>query len=292
MRGLTLSDTPFLGEILDPVVRNYRDVVLPSLPAGPLLDTAILALNTFVLGLRADGLWSKMLEVNCFPAAGSISIAGTPLLLGPSGPKSGLYQWQNSNGNLVDGDVTINGIAGNGTNKFLWTGIRPNGTFPSADDCGIDVYLSTINANSEYDAGGYGTSGVNPLFAIAANNAGNFRGHAWDNVGVAPELLSASPNLAGLYSISRIGALDFRSYFSNSTNPVAQQAASLLASNQTWFTDQQIGVLAIIFAGAPVLLSTRRMSYFAVRRGFTFAEHQLYAPRVQALRVALGGGFA
>lgn len=292
MRGLALQDTAFLGEILDPVVRNYRDVVLPSLPAGPLSDTAILALNSFVLGCRADAVWAKMLEVNCYPAAGSLSIAGTPLLLGPSGPRSGLYQWSNRNGNLVDGDVTINGVAGNGVNKAFLTGIRPNGTFPSADDAGVSVYVSTITAGAEYDMGGYGTSGVNPLFAMAVNNAGNFRGHAWDNVGVAPELLSAAPNLAGFYSISRVGALDFRSYFGNNANPLAQQAVSLLASNQTWFTDNNIDVMGIEFAGTLQLPTTRRQSFFAVHRGLTLAETQKLFSRVTTLRTSLGGGTA
>src|SRR3981189_222734 len=99
MRGLALQDTAFLGEILDPVVRNYRDVALPGAPAStPLSATELVALNSFVLGCRADGIWPKMIEVNCFLGAQGAdpTTALKPLIFGPDGTTNGLFSWTGS----------------------------------------------------------------------------------------------------------------------------------------------------------------------------------------------------
>lgn len=291
MRGLALQDTAFLGEILDPVVRNYRDVVLPALAIGPLSDNAILAMNSFVLGCRADGTWAKMKEVNCFPAAGSVAIAGTPLLLGPTGADAGLYQWSNRAGAFVDADVTINGVAGNASTKAFVTGIRPSGTFSSANSAGLTVYTSTLTTVG-YDAGGFNAAGT-ALFGIGSDSGGTFNGDCWDPA-VVSSLTPASPALAGFYSISRISAVDFRSYFANSTNAFAQQAVNATPSGQTWFGgagNNNLIVCGVEFAGTLVAATARRQSFFAAHEGLTATETLALFNRVQKLRVDLGGGF-
>lgn len=277
--------------LLDPVVRNYRDVVLPALGLS-LPSTIVKPLDVFVKGCRKAGIWSKMLEVNMYPVSGSVAIVGTPLQLGPTGPDSGLYQWSNRGGNFVDGDVTINGVAGNASTKAFVTGIRPSGTFSSANSAGLTVYVSTIDTVG-YDAGGYGTSGVNPLLGIAANASSNFRADCWDNNGVS-SLASAAPNLAGFYSASRISATDFRSYFANSTNAFAQKSINTNASAQTWFGgagNNNLCVCGVEFSGTLVAATARRQSFFCAHEGLTAVETQALFNLVQAFLIAKGGGF-
>lgn len=276
---------------LDPVVKRYINLVLPAIGAAPLSKSVVMALNKFVRGCRSDNIWNKMLEVNCYPIAGSVSVAGTPIQLGPNGANSGLYQWANRAGAFVDADVTINGIAGDASTKGFITGIQPTLTFSSANSAGLSVYVST-HTNTGYDAGAFNLAGT-ALFGIGSDSANVFNGDCWD-VATNSSLTPASPALAGFYSMSRTTATDFRSYFANSTNAFAQKALNTTASAQTWFggaANDDLIVCGVQFNGTMVASTARRQSFFCAHEGLTAAETQLLFNRVQTLRMNLGGGF-
>jgi hypothetical protein len=278
---------------LDPVVKNYINVVLPAIAAPALSKVSVVALNKFVKGLRSDNVWPKMREVNCFPYAGvgSFAIATAPLLLGPSGANSGLYQWSNRAGAFLDSDFTIDGVAGNGTTKGFVTGIQPTLTFSSANSAGLTVYTST-NTTTGYDAGAFNLAGT-ALFGIGSDSGNTFNSDCWDPA-VNSSLTPASPGLAGFYSMSRISATDFRNYFANSTNAFAQKAVNATPSAQTWFggaANDDLIVCGVQFNGTMVAPTARRISFFAAHEGLTATETQLLFNRVQTLRMSLGGGF-
>lgn len=293
MRGLAIQDTAFLGEILDPVVRNYRDVVLPGNPVStPLSATELVALNSLVLGCRADGIWSKMIEFNPFLGAqgADTTTALKPLILGPDGATNGAFSW--TGGGIAS--VSVNGALGSGTGGSLM-GLRPSNAYPSANSAGITLYVSTMTAAGLIiDCGAFSGLQAASLLCNYDLGAGAItQGLIWDSAGGAGAgdnlVKTPASGLAGFYSMSRTAANVAKLYFANSTNAFAE-IATTASNNQTWFN----GVQMMMFAannGAAFFPSVRRYSFAAWHAGLTLIETQALFNRVQAFRQSVGGGF-
>src|SRR5206468_1183146 len=101
-------------------------------PAG----ASTTAVCTFQAGLVTDGLDSQMIAWNMFDSSNLIASL-TPQLVG-----SGNDPWTN-NGPFVSGDLTINGLAGDGLTKYLAPNLVPNTIYISDADCGITIYATT-----------------------------------------------------------------------------------------------------------------------------------------------------
>jgi hypothetical protein len=69
-----------------------------------------------------------------------------PLLVG-----GGNDPWTNSN--FISGDLTINGLVGDGFSKALNTGIIPSTCYPNANSAGLTIYNSTASNGTEVDMG-------------------------------------------------------------------------------------------------------------------------------------------
>lgn len=278
---------------LDPVVKNHLNVVMPA-TSQVFEPQLIKPFDELVKGLRRDGLWDDIWELNGYMSSGgtgAVGMCGTPQKIGPTGADSGLYLWSNRGSAHVDGDVTINGIVGDGSTKAFVTGIRPSGTFSSANSAGLSVYVST-HTTTGYDVGGFNAAGT-ALFGLGSDSGGTFNGDCWDPA-VVSSLTPASPALAGFYSISRISATDFRCYFGNGSNPLAQIAVNTTASGQTWFGgagNNNLLVGGVEFQGTMVAATARRQSFFVAHEGLTFARTQLLFNRVQTFLIRKGGGF-
>jgi hypothetical protein len=244
------------------------------------------ALKDFVCGCVADGTWTKLKAVNVFVPDNLIACI-TPLLVG-----TGSDPWGNEGGNFVGGDLTVNGLTGNASNKTLTTTIHLS-TFIPVNTGGFAWYCYNA-ANNGVSLGVYDE--VKGMFGISA--IGGTTQVANGNTNAQPpagDLIVVNPNVGnGYFASVRTGATDNRVFFANSTNPHAQVGVT---DTHSWTGPFSVfGTGFQIFAlqdtlGAEQLFSSDTISFVAFYQDFTATDSANLYTRVQALRVTLGGGF-
>ncbi len=280
--GLTQADTAALftlvqalrvalgGGYNDPVSAWSPSVVANggAAPSG----ATVTALSNFYNGLVSDGLVTLVGAVNCC-VPDSLIACLTPLLIG-----GGLNPWTNRN--FLAGDLTVNGLVGNGSSKYLQTGVDRSGNNPFS---GMAFY--------SYSVGGVGVelggSTASAYFqATSKYNDGN--NYFFD--GATGVVLVAS-GLSGFYSQQRVSLVDHRAFFANSTHIFAQIGSTDIIS----WTGLPIGVPPFVLANSAIgvagQFSTSCISFAAITFGMTSAQTNALYARIVTLRTALGGGY-
>lgn len=274
------------------VVSGWSNRVQVNGGAAPSMPTTT-SLDVFVNSLKACAIDSLMISVNCF-VPDSLIAALTPLYVFGNDP------WTNHN--FVAGDLTLNGLIGDGATKYLDTGMVPanfNNSFAGAGGWfkyGITTYNVTTNNLGEYACGA--TDGVLDnliVHSISGTGFSQFYCPAGPGANAAIQVANAlwvgylSGNCTA-YGTTE-GSHDAKIYEASSTVPHVQIGSnvvnSLAVTNQTFslfcFGENSIGL--------PVNLSSKRLSFLAIHQGLTAAQSLCFYNAVQALRVAFGGGF-
>jgi hypothetical protein len=187
-----------------------------------------------------------------------------------------------TNNNFVSGDLTVNGLIGNGSTKYLNTGINESTLAVPQDDVGLTAYTITTGALGAVEIGVYdSTRGSQVCFCYTGNV-------------VLPLLHSdagsgLSQTLAGYQSHNRLLAASFKIYRANSGTAHELFAAPVVASNGLPARDMY--GLCRNNNGTPAYYSARRVSFLGHHGGLTQAESSSFYNAIQALRTALGGGY-
>lgn len=266
---------------------NWGRRVVANGGAAPAAAT-ISACGAFLTGLMADGLAvAKRICVANVLAPDNLTAALTPLV-----PGAGADPWGNNN--FVSGDLTVNGLKGNGSSKYLNTGINPNATFATTTSGGLVQYIS-----EDSFTGGEGDFGCLSAEAFSAfylaphigSSVGEWK--CWKYLNPGADYLqgfAGSSNKPGFYSGQRTAANAIAVYFADSGNAHASLATG--SGSQTGvIVSAALYAFALNVVGSPGSYSAKRLSFLAMTNGLSAAESaQLYA-RVQALRTALGGGY-
>jgi hypothetical protein len=287
-----------MAQGLDSVTIEYirRINVISGIHGSPVLDgVAIKSVDNFVKGCRADGIWDKLIEVNGFinvTGSGKGRIALTPIILGAQGGVTDTYSW-NPIG-FGDGDVSVNGVQGNGAN-YMQTNMDPTGTFPGRNDVGISMYVSTITASANtIDVGAFSSANDSCLL-LYANSFNQTAAGCWDPGGSDGPTsgAGAQPNLNGFYSFSRTASNVAKLYFANSTNAFAQLGSTNTGTPAaTIFSTRKLVVFACTANSGTIFdFSDRKLSFMAFHKGLTSTETNFLYNRVQQFRTDLGGGF-
>jgi hypothetical protein len=278
----------------DPIVNNWANRVVVN---GGTVPTGLqqVAVNNFVRGMRQDFVWSKMKAMVIFVNNG-LTCAFTPLIVGPGGADP----W-NAN-TFIAGDLTANGVIGDGASKRILTGLLPSTLFSSDGNAGVSIYVhTTTSANNQWDFGITNPADSTNMFQGTTNfnappniNLTN----VWDNDGAAGQVTGVI-NSAGFFSINRVSTSDMRAYFAKTSTAWAQIAAAAAGTitKTRSFANNQGNTGIVIWAtcatnGVPFNYSARRYSYISFHDGLTSAEGQLEFNRVQTFRLLLGGGTA
>ncbi len=253
--------------------------------ALPSLATRVAA-ETFSNSLASSGLLSKIYAMNIVAPDSLIAVL-TPFIC-----LVGNQLWTNHN--FVLADLTINGLIGDGANKWMDVTFSPTdiNLFPGGDvttNFGIDFYDSASTNTSTIEVGAEANT-VNLSISLLAQFAGTT---FWD-----------CPFDATLGRISFATVTGQRLIMANRSAGNAQQIYEY--ESGTGFNTRVTGANNV--TGAPVvgvnwfvwasnrtaatLASDKRGSYVCFRQGFTLIEAQNYALIVQQLRVDIGGGFA
>ena len=250
------------GPALDPDAQAYITAVETA--DGQALEAGVKdAINVFVLGCKADGIWNAI-KASCI-LAGARTLAGALVPLVGTAP---------TNFNFVAGDYSRKtGLVGNESTKYLNSN-RNNNADPQ-DNHHLCVMVSTAAtstsaANPIYIGAGVLGSGVTHIGRLASNGLLYFRNRNGEyqeaSPGSAVGLVGMSRNAAAFYSLRLAGAT------------ANQNVTSQIPFNQN----------IIVFAGsaAPGRPSNARLAFYSIGEALDLA---LLDTRVSALITAING---
>jgi hypothetical protein len=271
---------------IDPDVVKWGKRVVTNGGALPGLNT-YMAMSTLAVTLKKYGLWNAFYTLNCF-APDNLIACQTPLIA-----TLGVDPWTNVGGNLVGGDLTINGLVGNGSNKLLDTGVTLGALLTASPVLGMTVYTSTANNNAnEVEMGVDGVS-LNDLVHIATSNGSStvvgdiFRGANVVNC------TSATALWKGYTSINRASTSDLKLFMASSGTAHNQASSNTTIPTSTGFADASVYVLGANWptAGVPNEPTTKRVSYAAIHQPLNLNKSAVQFSAIQQMLTIKGGGF-
>jgi len=223
---------------------------------GQALENSVkVAINTFVVGCKADGIWNSI--VACCIMAGARSVAGAIIPLKGNAP---------TNFNFVSGDYNRKtGLKGNDTDKYLYTGYNnQDANFPQNDS-----HMSCYVSESQTDASGIlvgTTSTLGAIFNINYNSATNI---LFRNRASAGRTLSLAP--IGFQGSTRNNSSNFisRATYSGGVSEVTTTSTSQFPSSYLF------GVFCGFSAtptNTPGLFSNARMSFYSFGKSLTLSS--------------------
>lgn len=189
--------------------------------SGGLEEKTKIAIDNFVLGCKADGIWSAI-KASCI-MAGARTLEGALVPLVGTAPT-------NAGGLFVSGDYnrkTGLGATAN-TNKYLDTNESPSTIHASANNAHSAVYVTVLNsANTKAFYGSATFSrillsvAVTPRYTVGINDLG----------GGTNADLSTFPTYPGLLGLSRSAAGSFTFKFPGGSLAVSRSSGTPSASN-------------------------------------------------------------
>lgn len=253
------------------------------------------ALDNFDYSLNQNSVDTLMQSLSMFVPDNLIACL-TPLY-----NTFGSDPWTNNGGNFVVGDLTVNGLKGDGSTKLLLTGCVPTtiwtnagGNFSAGTTLGLSVYSQTLGSGTAaMDMGSASNIGATQFSLAAEFQPGSA------NLTV----FACTNNSNGQIAVANAGWIGFTS--GNQTAPTAgaiYTASSTKAfgsigtnaNNQSGnaFPLQQLAVFGFLSnTSVAVPNSDRRLSFAAIHLGLTSAQCQALYNAVQACRTSLGGGY-
>jgi len=242
------------NRLFDPDARDYI-LRVEAADGQPLESQVRGAINSFVIGCKADGTWTSLVA-SCI-MAGARTVAGAIIPLRGNAP---------TNNNFVAGDYSRTlGLLGDGTSKYLATGYNNNDTtnFPQ-NDTHISCYVSQSPTSSSGVFIGtrlvaftsilqirYASSGASTLFICRGNT-------------VASRALTA----LGFQCTSRSLSTEYLSRCTHSGG--VSDATSLIASTAP--TNNLIGVFAGFNVATPQTFANSRLSFYSIGKSLAIAS--------------------
>lgn len=278
------------GYVSSDPVSDWANRVVFNGGATPSVTT-LSALSTFYATLVSTGLINKMYVINIV-APDSLTAALTPFW--NVNGAGGNDPWINHS--FVGGDLTVNGLIGNGSSKYLDSGIVPANTFLSDSNGGVTVY-TTVNTVNVSDADFYCAQAVGQAMGLLVNQGSGGAGSSfldcYSQTAGSGRISASNPTWTG-YLSGNAGVLD-GSIIAAIYKASSSVAHTTLVSSTTSTGGTRPTIPMFAFAdnniGSPALFTNKRYSFFATHAGLLSAESQNFYNAIQALRTALGGGF-
>ena len=273
----------------NPIVVNWQNRVVNGGGPSPSIATLNI-LNTFYNGLVSNGLDTLMVNVNCF-VPDSLQAALTPLIAtsgngSPSG--TNVNSWVNVN--FISTDLSVNGLKGNGSTKYLNSGVIPSNCL-GAQSAGVTIYntFSEVSTNVDFGANnGNGNSqimlilnytGPGAFFDVYSDSSGRINGSAALAGGV------------GYTSGNRTNSTT--SYLYKATSVIAHTSfAGPGGTNTASAPSRECYFYIYNSAGSPAGTPVaKQFSFAAIHFGLTSAQSSIFFNLIQAMRTSLGGGY-
>jgi hypothetical protein len=274
------------GTVIHPTVINWASQVSYNGGAAVSFNT-LQALSTFMYGMDAAGLTSKMQSVNCF-VPDSLIAATTPLI-----SVIGTNRWTPTNFVGVGTDLNSNGLAGNGSNKYLNMNFNANST--TLNNVGITVYLYTSSSYNGNDKLICGTqNSTNNLAFYPDSNTltasvvtPTFDCYSYTGGGRNSTYITTIGN--GYWSANRTSTSSSNIYRarSNITHSLVNSTSTIAGSPPA----QAMYFFALNNNGSAYGFSNATASFGAVHLGLSQTDSATFYNLIQTMRTSLGGGY-
>ena len=268
---------------INPNVVDWVNRVVKNGGAKPSY-TSVRALNNFYNTITGSSYISKLKSVVCF-VPDNLPAAFTPLI-----KTSGFDPWTNT-GPFVDGDLTIDGIKGNASTKYLKTGCIPVTCFASTRSCGLTLYITSGSEELKKDFGCTGAIAYEPAVILYPSSASTC---IWDGYygGTGIGRISAANALyTGYISGNRTAANATAVYKAKSTvdhTTIVSGTSTLVGATKSTI---EMYFMAGNQAGSVNAPSSKRHSFAAVHEGLTIEESSLFFNAIHQMRKEIGGGY-
>jgi len=264
-----------------PGVDDWANRVITNGGEKPSFNT-IYTLYKFYRGLDFFGLTPLMVSVNCI-VPDNLSASITPLI-----KVAGNDPWTNTN--VVAGDLTVDGLIGNASNKRLDTGVNALTNYASSN-IGITAYaMSDTFTDFRCDIGAYVTSTDTSRIYLPFSTT-KVRLACFGGGEAGGGYIESTPltGIKGYYSGNRTSSTYYAIYQANSSTP---HAVGAFGTNEYGARpNTSYYVLAVHDISSGNVYSDKRLSFVAFHYGLSLAQSSNFFNLVQAMRVGLGGGY-
>ena len=232
---------------------------------GTLTTTEQQAVNSLVIQMKADGIWSAMKAI--YPMVGASAAACAQNLKSSSFTGSFTSGWT----------FASTGVTPNGTSAYMDTGLVPN-TELSLNSAHISTYSRT---NSAVDGADIGSSD------IGGYPGGIYIVQRWSDG-------NSYPNLHSLTSVTQTGAYpDSRGFFvlrrNNSTQIIMSKNAVNNTISQTSTTKTTTAIaLGALRQPTTTTFSNRELAFNSIGDGLTDTQASNFNTAVQAFQTTIG----
>jgi hypothetical protein len=219
------------------------------------------AINNFVLGCKADGIWTAL--------KASAILAGARTLSGALQPLTGTAP---TNFNFVSGDYDRKtGLKGNGSTKYLDSN-RANDADPQ-DSNHNAVYVTALDTvtgrGSALMAGGFTETGSNNLGYSSTEPNSFFRNRSASSAGVA-----GGQNETGIFATNRSTSSTYQYRFGGVTGTITETSETPDSSD------------VLVFSRSDGFATDARLSFYSIGESLDLAALDT---RVSALMTAIDG---
>ena len=239
-----------------------------STAGGTLSDTEKSAVNTLVIQMKADGIWSAMKAI--YPMVGASAAACSQNL------KSSSFT-----GSFTSTGWTFasTGVTPNGTSAYMNTTLVPSISLTN-NSLNISVYSRTDGAFLTTEIG-CSTSGFLPIIGLSTRNLSNqilFDGYDY----LGNRMLTANTDGRGFFN-GNITSVTSQKIFKNGI----VQATNTTTQSQSQPTVQPLYLSARNDSGTPANYSSRNLAFASIGDGLTDTEASNFYTAVQAFQTTL-----
>ncbi len=229
---------------------------------GSLTATEQTAINTLVLQLKADGIWTKMKAI--YPMVGG----------GQANPAAACAQNLKSasfTGTFTAGwTFASSGATGNGTSSYFDTTFNPNTSISDINSCHLSIYSRTITGNNSVDIGV-----AIPAWDIEIIYSSFFAGEMNGNY-----LNIANSDAKGLWTNSRISSSNIVAYRNESSFVSGTSAPTTKPPYNVYIGARNDLNIAKFF-------SNRQYAFASIGDGLTSGDVSNFYTAVQAFQTTL-----
>ena len=241
--------------------------------------------RAFWSGLDTDAALYSIVVANAFPPD-NLTACRVPLIW-----QAGSEVWTNVN--FGASNLTVNGLDGDGTSKYLGTGVTAN-TVVTRGFGTTSAGASVLIYSPDPLVGGanFGVGGASSYQFIVGKLADAAYFSCWKSINVNTDFvrltLPGTTNFAGYISGNRTAANAIRlDWVTNGVHNIATNGTGNQTGAKGTFSTL---VFAANSSGTPALYDGDTVSFLAVHNGLTQTQSSNVWERVKALRTGFGGG--
>jgi len=254
--------------LMDSDAQAFFDRVTTA--GGSLSTTEKTAVNTLVLQMKADGIWSSMKAI--YPMVGASAAACAQNLKSSSFTGTFTSGWT----------FASTGVKGNGTSAYMNTGFNTS-TNSNYLNFSLSIYLRTTEMGTGYmtDMGNSVSPGFLPLTHLESNVTNRIQ-YCWDYTAGRGLADISTTNPSGMWGLSRTAISTWVSFERNSSvSKTTTTTQSSLPNNNVY-----IGATNYHTSGATGF-SEREINFAHLGDGLTSTEFDDFYTAVQAFQTTL-----